>query len=93
MKLKIKPSAKIKRRYFLLQGGTRGEVEKVILDYIGILGWAKGSCVFAVGKGVPKGKVVLVVAREAVNDVRASFEIADTGVTILKVSGTLKGLL
>lgn len=95
MKLKLKPSLKIKRRYLLLDRGSREEIEKIVLDYIGILGWAKAGCVFVVGKNVEslgRGKVVLAVSRETVNDVRAAFEIADSGVRILRVSGTLKGL-
>ena len=46
MALKTKPSAKIKRRYLLLEAKSKKEVEQVILDYIGILGWAKASPYF-----------------------------------------------
>ena len=38
MKLKEKPSAKIKRVYLLLEATSRVDVEKSIVDYIGILG-------------------------------------------------------
>ena len=91
MKLKIKPSAKIHRRYFLIEG-KKEEIERVILEYIGLLGWAKAGCVFVVGKGLTKGQVVLAVDRKEVDNVRAAFEVADSEIKILKVSGTLKGL-
>ena len=88
MKLKIKPSAKIKRHYLLLQAKSRKEVEQTILDYIGILGWAKASPKF-----ISKGKnIILAVERKAVQSIRAAFEISPAKITVLKVSGTLKGL-
>ncbi len=92
MKLKIKPSLKIKRRYILLEAGSREEIEKVVLDYIGILGWAKAGCVFVDVEGLGRGKFVLAVAREELNDVRAAFEAADSSARVLRVGGTLKGL-
>ena len=92
MKLKIKPSAKIKRRYILLEG-SRQETEKVILDYIGILGWAKAGCIFVANvKGLKKDQVVLAIDRKSLNDIRAAFEVSDSGIKVLMVSGTLKGL-
>lgn len=86
--LKIKPSAKIKRRYLLIEG-TKAKVEKVILDYIGILGWAKAAPHFVKSEN---NKIVLAVERKELTNVRAAFEISEEKVKILKVSGTLKGL-
>ena len=45
MTLKLKPSARINRRYLFIEG-SKEDIEKVILDYIGILGWAKASPFF-----------------------------------------------
>jgi RNase P/RNase MRP subunit POP5 len=88
MKLKIKPSAKIKRHYLLLDAKSKKEVESVILDYIGILGWAKAS-----PRWILKGnKLILAVERKAVTNVRAAFELSQKNIKVLKVSGTLKGL-
>lgn len=84
MKLKIKPSAKIKRRYLLLEA-NKSEVEKAILDYIGILGWAKASPVFLKEK-------ILSIDRKELTNVRAAFEASPYKIKTLKVSGTLKGL-
>lgn len=93
MKLKIKPSAKIKRRYILLEGCSRQEAEKVILNYIGILGWAKAGCVFVANvKELKKDHVVLAIWRKSLNDIRAAFEVSDSGINVLRISGTLNGL-
>jgi len=87
MKLKIKPSAKIKRRYLLLSGNKK-DIEKAILDYIGILGWAKASPVFLTSKN----KLVLSINRKSLVEVRAAFELSKEKIKLSRVSGTLKGL-
>ena len=86
--LKQKPSARIHRRYLLIEG-SREKIEKAILDYIGMLGWAKAAPVFV--KGVGK-KNVLAVERASIDSVRGAFAIAADDIQVLKVSGTLKGL-
>ena len=45
MKLNVKPSQRIKRRYLLIEG-SKENIEKAILDYLGALGWAKASPIF-----------------------------------------------
>lgn len=86
--MKIKPSAKIKRRYLLLEAKSKKTVEKIILEYIGILGWAKASPVFL----EKNNKIILAVERKSFNDVRAAFELCDNNIKILKVATTIKGL-
>ncbi len=90
MKLKVKSSDRIKRRYLLLEGKDSGRdrVEKVVLDYIGILGWARAKPVFVNGKG----KTILAIERKSLNEVRAGFELCKEDIKIVRVSGTLKGL-
>lgn len=88
MKLKIKPSAKIKRRYLLIEGSKK-DIEKTILDYIGILGWAKAAPLFVKSKG---NKSLLAIDRKEIDSVRAAFALSDKKISVLKVSGTLKGL-
>ena len=90
MKLKLKPSARIKRRYLLLEVLNKKEVEQIILEYIGVLGWAKADPKFLRHKKT--GKTVLAIARQSLVDVRAAFEISKGKIKILRVSGTLKGL-
>ena len=88
MKLKQKPSARINRRYLLLEAPSKNEIEKTILDYIGILGWANAAPQF-----VETGKnFILAIERKSLNNVRAAFELSPAKIKILKVSGTLKGL-
>ena len=89
MKLKLKSSARIKNRYLVLKAVPKQEIEKAILDYIGILGWAKASPVFLETK---KDKIILSINRESINEVRAAFELSNSNIKIIKVSGTLKGL-
>jgi RNase P/RNase MRP subunit POP5 len=88
MKLRIKSSARVKRHYLLLEAKNKKEVEQTILDYIGILGWAKAS-----PKWITKGKkLILAIERKSITNVRASFELSSEKIKVLKVSGTLKGL-
>lgn len=89
MKLKLNPSSRMKKRYLLLNAGGKESVEKAILDYIGVLGWAKASPIFVESKN---GRVILAVNRKEVESVRAAFEISDSKIIVLNVSGTLKGL-
>jgi len=84
MKLKVKPSLRVKRRYLLIEG-KKEDIEKALLDYLGILGWAKASPFFVRGD-------VLAINREEIEQVRAAFEVCRENIKIKKVSGTLKGL-
>ena len=87
--MKLRASAKIKRRYLLIEG-NKEEVEKAILDYIGILGWAKAMPVFVLPK---KGeRIILSVDRKELTNVRAGFEASPYKIKVLRVSGTIKGL-
>ena len=90
MKLKLKPSAKINRRYLLIKASSKKEIEQAILDYIGILGWAKASPMFI---NTSDNKIILSINRKEINNVRAAFEISNTNIKVLRVSGTLKGLI
>ena len=88
MSLKLRPSARIKRRYLLIEG-KKDEVERAILDYIGILGWAKAAPFFVKND---KDKVILAVDRKSIVEIRAAFELCKERIKVLRVSGTLKGL-
>lgn len=85
MKTKLKPSARMKKRYLLMSRAGKEEIEKAILDYIGILGYARASPVFASG-------VILAVSRKEIDNVRAAIEASGIGIKILKVASTLKAL-
>jgi RNase P/RNase MRP subunit POP5 len=88
MVLKIKPSARTSKRYFLIKG-NKSVVEKAILDYIGILGWAKANPYFV--KKTSEG-LIWAVNRKEIGNVRGALAIASDKIEVLKVSGTLKGL-
>jgi RNase P/RNase MRP subunit POP5 len=88
MKSKLKPSAKIHRRYILLDAKNKNEIESTILEYIGILGWSKASPIFVDSEK----HYILAVKRESLIEVRAAFEVSNKEIKILKVSGTLAGL-
>ena len=82
MKLRAKPTEKIKRRYILFEG-KRDEAEKSLLDYLGLLGWAKASPVFV-------SDSVVSVERAWDRHARAAFVLAS--IKVKRVSGTLAGL-
>ncbi len=86
-KLKLKPSARDKRRYLLIDEKDNLKIEKAILDYLGVLGFAKASYVKV---KFFDGKIIGSVLRGELENVRAGLGLA--GISILRVSGTLKGL-
>jgi RNase P/RNase MRP subunit POP5 len=82
MKLRTKPTERIKRRYLLFQG-SREKAEKALLEYLGLLGWAKASPVFA------KENIISV---ERAWDTHARAALALASIKVIRVSGTLVGL-
>ncbi len=92
MRFKVVPSAKIKRVYLLLAAKNRTEVEKAIVDYIGVLGWAKSSPMFIEG-GKREGRIIFSIDRKEIHNIRAAFESSASQIQIVKISGTIKGLI
>jgi RNase P/RNase MRP subunit POP5 len=89
MKLNLKPSQRIKRRYILAEG-SKENIDKAILGYLGAVGWAKASPIFV--KSGMENKVILAVSRSEVGNIRAAFEASSLGIRVIGISGTLKGL-
>jgi len=87
-RLKLKPSARDKRRYFLV-GAMNAKVEAAILEYVGVLGFAK-SAYMKVNSKEFGSKTVGSCLTKSLVEVRAALAFA--GIRIEKVSGTLKGL-
>lgn len=82
----LKPSMKENKRYLLLRGNfERKDIDKAILNYIGILGYSKASPMFVTNN-------VLAVNRAEVDKIRASFAISGKEIKVARVSGTLKKL-
>ena len=85
-RLKLKAAQRDNRRYLLINSRNE-EVEKAILDYLGVLGFAKSA--YMKVKETRQGTIGAVL-RESLNDVRAALALANWKVE--RVSGTLKGL-
>jgi|TARA_B100000315_G_C14509781_1_gene556415 RNase P/RNase MRP subunit POP5 len=91
MKLKpLKPSAKENKRYLLVKGKNLKEnIEKAILEFIGILGMSKAGLGWI---KTGKDQAIISINRESLNEIRASLCIFSEKMVVEKVSGTLKGL-
>jgi RNase P/RNase MRP subunit POP5 len=87
-KLKLRPSVRDRRRYFVARAGNQ-QVEKAILEYIGVLGFARAAYMKVEEPGF-SGKTVGSCLVESLDEVRAALGLA--GISIEKVSGTIKGL-
>ena len=82
MNKKLNPSLRENKRYILFDS-DKDNAEKAILEFIGILGYAKAGVAFVKSN-------VLAVNREEVDKVRASLLLAN--INIRRVSGTVNGL-
>ena len=88
----LRPSMKEKKRYLVLKGKfklSKTEIEKAILDFIGVLGMSKAGLEFI---KINKDLAIISVNRQSVDEVRASLSVWPKKITVTKVSGTLKGL-
>ena len=86
-KLKLKNAQRDNRRYLLVQESDNEKIEKAILDYIGILGFAKAAYVKVASNN---NQTISAVRREELEKVKAALALA--GINVLRISGTLKGL-
>lgn len=78
------------KRYLLVKGkNLRANIEKAILEFIGVLGMSRAGLSFIRSSG---DSAVICVNRESVNHVRASLAVFHEKMEVKKVSGTLKGL-
>ena len=86
----LKPSMKENKRYLLVRGSNLKEnIEKAILEFIGILGMSKTGLSFI---KTEKDYVIIALNREAINEVRASLAVFSDKMLVERVSGTLRGL-
>lgn len=84
----LSPSMKEKKRYLLIKG-KKQDVEKAILDFIGILGMSKTGLSWI---KTDKDSAIICINRESVDKVRASLALWPDKIIVERVSGTLKGL-
>ena len=90
----LKPSMREKKRYLLVKGegkNLRENVEKAILDFVGVLGMSKAGLEW-VKLRTDKGSAIITVHRKSVDHIRASFAVWPEKIEVARVSGTLKGL-
>lgn len=86
----LKPSARERKRYLFIKGkNLKQNIEKSILEFIGILGLSKVGLSYIKSR---KDFVVICINREMLDSVRTSFAIYPEKIRVEKVSGTLKGL-
>jgi len=88
----LKPSHREKKRYLLIKGKDAGgkDIEKAILDFIGILGYAEANPIFIKTlKDEGKDKIILSINRKMVDKVRTCFLLSGKDIKITKVSGSL----
>ena len=86
----LKPSMREKKRYLLLKGkNLKKNVEKSILEYIGVLGMSKAGLSWIKSTS---GSAIICINRGSVDHTRASFAVYADKISVKKVSGTLKGL-
>ena len=83
----LKPSHREKKRYLLIENVNKEDIDKAILDYVGILGYAKTSPQII---KKDKGKLILAINRKEFDKIRAAFLFYD--IKIKKVSGSLRKL-
>ncbi len=86
----LKPSHRENKRYLLILGNvTKDDIDKAILDFIGVLGYAEAGVYFV---KADKNKIILAVNRKSLEKIRASFLMSEKPINIVKVSGSLKNL-
>ena len=86
----LKPSAREKKRYLLVRGkNLKSNIEKAILDFIGVLGMSKVGLSWIKSE---KDFAIICINREMLDSVRASLCVWSEKMSVEKVSGTLKGL-
>lgn len=86
--LKQHASARLKRRYLLVKG-THIDIERALLEYVGILGWSRAAPVI---ESIDQHTVILAINRQELVHVRAALMLYARPLEIIRVSGTIKGL-
>ena len=86
----LKPSMRENKRYLLIEGNDlKKNVERAILDFVGVLGFSKIGLDWIKEE---KDSVIISINREMLDAVRASICVFPKKMEVKKVSGTLKSL-
>ena len=84
----LRPSIREKKRYLLVKGKIK-DIEKAVLEGIGVLGISKTGLNWIKSD---KKSAIISVNRESVDSVRACFAIWPEKLLVEKISGSLRGL-
>ena len=84
----LKPSMRERKRYLFVKGNPN-EIERAVLDFIGVWGMSKASLAFI---KKDRDSSVISVNREMLSEIRASLAVWPEKLEVLRVSGTLRGL-
>ena len=86
----LKPSSRENKRYLLVRGkNLKKNIEKAILEYVGIKGLAEAGLDWIKSNS---DSVIISINRGAINEVKASLCVFSETINVERVSGTLKGL-
>ncbi len=86
----LKPSMRENKRYLLVSGeSSKANIEKAILDFIGVFGMSKTGLDFI---KTNENSAIISINREMVDSVRAALCVFPKKMEVKRVSGTLKGL-
>ena len=88
----LKPSHRENKRYLLIEGKdvNKKNIEDVILEFIGVLGFASASPNFI---KIEKEKIILAINRDNLDKIRTSFLLSGKNIKIVKVSGSIKKVI
>jgi RNase P/RNase MRP subunit POP5 len=87
----LKPSHREKKRYLLIKGKDtdKKNIDEVILEFIGVLGYAKASPQIIKDE---KNSIILSINRKSLDKIRTSFVMSNKDLQIIKVSGAINKL-
>jgi len=86
----LKPSMRENKRYLLIRGqNLTNNVEKAVLDFIGIFGMSKTGLKFIKSN---QNSAIIAVNREMLDSVRACLCVFPEKISVERVSGTLRGI-
>jgi RNase P/RNase MRP subunit POP5 len=88
----LKPSHREHKRYLLLSGkdANSQDIDKAILSFIGILGYAKASPqIIKDAHNKHKNKIILAVNRRELDKIKASLVLSGKDISVEKISGII----
>ena len=86
----LKPTMRENKRYLLVKGKIE-DIEKAILDFIGVFGMSKAGMEWIKNDGGNQ-TAIIAVNRGSVNHIRASLAVWPEKIIVERVSGSMKGL-